>query len=391
MDTKLLTTTLYEGSSIPGTGQTWPNMAPITGGPATRLVAAFNSGFRMQDAQGGYYADGVTAIPLVRRPGLPGHHQRRDPAIGALWGPTSTMSPSVVAVRQNLDLIVDTASRCPGLNANDNHPVGRHPGWEGPGVALGARASRPTAPWSTSAAPGSRIVDLANVLSRAGAVRAMEMDINTAWVNFFSYSAPPGQPASAAVGTKLTFDESNWPGRYFSPSSRDFITMSATQHGRHPHRDARHGQLRHPLTAAAGPDGSAGHPAPDRPGQVAHDGEDPPQERRGRRPRWRPDSMPAHDRVGHRLGGGRERGRGHALGHPADHEAGADDHHPDAGADQRVAQALGEGVEPGLGGPVDEVGLAGPLAGHRREHDQAAVALAAQAAGHGQHGRRPGR
>jgi hypothetical protein len=55
----------------------------------------------------------------------------------------------------------------------------------------------------------------------------MEMDINTAWVNFFSYSPAPGQPASAAVGTKLTFDESNWPGRYFSPSSRDFITMSA--------------------------------------------------------------------------------------------------------------------------------------------------------------------
>ncbi len=52
--------------------------------------------------------------------------------------------------------------------------------------------------------------------------------------------------------------------------------------------------------------------------------------------------------------------------------------------DQRVAQALGEGVETGLGRAVDVVGLAGPLGGHRRQHDQRAVALGPEPLGHHQ-------
>ena len=47
--------------------------------------------------------------------------------------------------------------------------------------------------------------------------------------------------------------------------------------------------------------------------------------------------------------------------------AGPHDEDPDAGADQRVAEPLGERVEPGLGRAVDEVRLADPLAGHRAE------------------------
>jgi hypothetical protein len=147
------------------------------------------------------------------------------PSIGA-WGTDVAMSPSVVAVRQNLDLIVDNGQPVAGLDGNDNHR------W---GDTLGGRVQvwRSGLGITTDGAlvfvggSGLSIVDLANVLSRAGAVRAMEMDINTAWVNFFSFSPAPGQPASAAVGTKLTFDESNWPGRYFAASSRDFITVSA--------------------------------------------------------------------------------------------------------------------------------------------------------------------
>ncbi|HEV3130343.1 MAG TPA: phosphodiester glycosidase family protein [Acidimicrobiales bacterium] len=225
MDTKLLKTNLYEGSSIPGTGQTWANMAPITGTALDTLVAAFNSGFRMQDAQGGFYADGVTAVPLVAGRASLVINSDGTPTLGA-WGTDVAMSPSVVAVRQNLDLIVNNGQPVAGLDANDNHRwgatlAGKVQVWRS-GLGITADGALVFVGGS-----GLSIVDLANVLSRAGAVRAMEMDINTAWVNFFSYSPAPGQPASAAVGTKLTFDESNWPGRYFSPSSRDFITMSA--------------------------------------------------------------------------------------------------------------------------------------------------------------------
>ena len=135
------------------------------------------------------------------------------------------MSSSVVAVRQNLDLIVNNGQPVAGLNANDNTRWGNTLGgrvqvWRS---GLGITASGALVFVGGS---GLSIVDLANVLSRAGAVRAMEMDINTAWVNFFSYNPPLGQPASALNGTPLTFDESNGPGRYFQPSARDFITES---------------------------------------------------------------------------------------------------------------------------------------------------------------------
>ena len=44
---------------------------------------------------------------------------------------------------------------------------------------------------------------------------------------------------------------------------------------------------------------------------------------------------------------------------------------PDAGADEAVAQSLAERVEPRLARSVDEVRPAGPLAGDRRQHDDA--------------------
>ncbi len=225
MDTKLLRTTLYEGSSIPGTGQTWTNEAPVGGAALGTLVAAFNSGFRTQDAQGGFYAGGITAVPL--RVGAASLVINSDgtATVGA-WGTEVSMSPSVVAVRQNLDLIVDHGQPVPGLNANDNYRWGATLGGK---VQVWRSGLGVTADGALVYVGGSglSIVDLANVLARAGAVRAMEMDINTAWVNFTSFDPPAGQPASAASGTLLTYDESTSPSRYFAPLSRDFVTMSA--------------------------------------------------------------------------------------------------------------------------------------------------------------------
>ena len=51
---------------------------------------------------------------------------------------------------------------------------------------------------------------------------------------------------------------------------------------------------------------------------------------------------------------------------------------------QAVAQALGEGVEAGLGGAVDEVVGPGPLAGHRGDDREGAVALGLELVGDGQ-------
>jgi hypothetical protein len=77
--------------------------------------------------------------------------------------------------------------------------------------------------------PGLNITDLANLLVRAGAVRAMELDINTDWVNFSSYkpSTPEGL-AAGSNGAELLPAMTGTPSRYFeSWWARDFITMSS--------------------------------------------------------------------------------------------------------------------------------------------------------------------
>jgi len=229
MDTKLLSATLYAGSYIPGTGQTFANTAPITGQALTTLDAAFNSGFRMQDAQGGFYLNGVTSAGYPLQPGKASLviDSAGNVTIGS-WGTEVSMTPSTVAVRQNLDLLIDNGQLAPGLNASDNIKWGATLGgrvqvWRS-GVGVTADGALVYVGGS-----GLSIVDLANLLQRAGSVRAMELDINTAWVNFSHWDLPLGVPAtgpSTTNGTLLTYDENTSPTRYFAPLSRDFFTMS---------------------------------------------------------------------------------------------------------------------------------------------------------------------
>jgi hypothetical protein len=138
------------------------------------------------------------------------------------------MTPDVKSVRQNLDLVVDNGHPVSGLNANDTTKWGFTLGnrvyvWRS-GVGVTADGALVYV-----GGPDLNITDLADVLVRAGAVRAMELDINTDWVNFSTY-APPSSTgvATATDGSELLSTMAGGAGRYFqSWWSRDFITMSA--------------------------------------------------------------------------------------------------------------------------------------------------------------------
>ncbi len=225
MDTRLLSTSLFAGSMIPSPGPAWPNQPPLAGPALDSLTAAFNSGFRMQDSGGGFYLDGLTSAGYPLVPGAASFVIMKDGTANVETWTATSMSGGVAGVRQNLALIVNDGAPVPGLNANDNHQWGNTLGgavqvWRS-GVGVTADGALVYV-----AGTGLSIVDLANVLARAGAVRAMELDINTDWVNFSSFNAPLGVAASPANGTDLTYDEATSPSRYFSPLSRDFITVS---------------------------------------------------------------------------------------------------------------------------------------------------------------------
>ncbi|MHB1518018.1 MAG: phosphodiester glycosidase family protein [Acidimicrobiales bacterium] len=230
MDTKLLKATLYSGNQIPGGGP-YTNTAPIQPSAASSLVSAFNAGFLMSAANGGYYTDGQTVMPLRNGAASFVVYRNGTSTVGA-WGSNVTMTPNVVSVRQNLDLVVNNGQPVPGLNANDTTQWGATLGgqiyvWRS---GLGVTANGALV---YVGGPGLNITDLANLLVRAGAVRAMELDINTDWVNYSTYQpSTPGGLASPSNGSVLVTGMTGGPARYFhSWWQRDFITMSSAYPG----------------------------------------------------------------------------------------------------------------------------------------------------------------
>lgn len=230
MDTKLLRATLYSGSQIPGGGP-YPDTAPIEPGAAKSLVAAFNAGFLMSNANGGYYTDGQTIVPLRSGAASFVVYKNGSSTVGE-WGRDVSMSPDVVSVRQNLDLLVDNGMPVSGLDSTTTSQWGSTLGgavyvWRS---GLGVTSDGALV---YVGGPGLNITDLADLLARAGCVRAMELDINTTWVNYTAYApTTPAAIASPSSGTELLPQMAGTPSRYFeSWWARDFITMSAVAVG----------------------------------------------------------------------------------------------------------------------------------------------------------------
>lgn len=224
MDPNLLSFTLFAGGQEPGQGP-WKEMAPFTTTQEQSLVVAFNAGFRMQDSQGGWYSEGRMAYPLKN--GVASFVVYKNGTANVVqWGRDQTLTPDVASVRQNLSLIVDNGKVNPLVYSNNFAVWGATVNnavlvWRsGVGVTKnGAILYASGAAMSTN--------ELAQVLIRAGAVRAMEMDINSAWTNFFYFNPPNNGLALPSNGSKLVFDMARPPQRYFEGTARDFIAAFA--------------------------------------------------------------------------------------------------------------------------------------------------------------------
>jgi hypothetical protein len=225
MDTKLLRARLYSGSLSPG-GLFWKYTAPVSPGAARTLVAAFNGGFLLKDSRGGYLSEGHLVAPLVTGGASLVIYEDGTATVGQ-WGRDVSMTPSVIAVRQNLTLIVDEGTPVPGLARYDVSAWGASLNGivDTPRSALGVTASGAL----VYVEGQMNVVDLARMLVRAGAVHAMVLDMNPDWPVFATYTpVTPVGLASAANGRDLNSSMIPTPARFFeSAYARDFITMSA--------------------------------------------------------------------------------------------------------------------------------------------------------------------
>ena len=207
---------LYPGTQEPAVSM--PNRGPmeVPDSMRGRLVATFNSGFKLADSNGGFAYHGHTYAPLHDGMAtIVGYRSGREDIVP--WTGGADAGPDVVYARQDLPLIVNHGRVNPNLSDG--------PEW---GATLGNKIFV----WRSAigidrhgnllyaAGDKQTVGSLAQVMVHAGAVRAMELDINSYWPSFITYRFPgAGHPANLLAGMVRS------PLRYLSPDDRDFFAV----------------------------------------------------------------------------------------------------------------------------------------------------------------------
>jgi hypothetical protein len=217
LDMSMLTLQLIPGRKVPG-GTGWDPIGDVPIGARGRLVAAFSGGLSLAVAQGGFFAQGRPASGHPPVNGIASLVIGRDgrPSV-ALWDQGPAPRADVAGVRQQLSLLVD-------------------------GGRVTAAASKPFASWGPVPAAatwrsgagvdrcnnliwagGANLTPagLAELLLRAGSVRAMELQIGHSQVTFNTY-----QTASLGTrGTRLLTTMATPRDRYLAPDPWDFVAV----------------------------------------------------------------------------------------------------------------------------------------------------------------------
>ena len=182
----------------------------------SRLLATFNSGFKLEDAHGGFALGGVTYAPLQNGVGtIVGYSDGRVDIEDWQYGPRAPAGVSFA--RQNLPLIVFGGQ--PNPNLSDGPEWGATLGnavrvWRS-GLGIDAHGNLIYA-----AANDQTVGSLAQILIHAGAIRALQLDINSYWVTFNSYATP-----NAGQSTSLLPSMTRPVTRYLSADDRDFFAV----------------------------------------------------------------------------------------------------------------------------------------------------------------------
>ncbi len=226
IDPTALRVRLQPGAQEPG--GTWPQPPYLMGSTAARAVAAFNGGFRLQDAHGGFYLNGRTAAPLQPGAASVVLYNNGSVNIGA-WGTEVTMTPQVKAVLQNLVPMVDNGQVAPDATYHDTRVWGATLG-ASTVVARSGLGVTADGALVYVAGPALTAKTLAESLQRAGAVRAMTLDINPEWVTFNFFSHTNAANPALTTGTKLYPQMQRSADRYLGPTqeSRDFFSVSTS-------------------------------------------------------------------------------------------------------------------------------------------------------------------
>jgi hypothetical protein len=207
---------------IPGTSMPEGNFNRGNGRVPASLrkfyIAGFASGYHLVDAQGGFSYNGQLVKKLVK--GKATLLTFPDGSIRIVkWG-REKVKPGYNTARQNLDLLVDHSKS----QVLDESQARWGLAWRGTGSGknyvwrsgIGERADGSIV-YVQSAALSAK--NLAELLVRGGAVRAMALDMNISWAKGFFYG-PYG-----SKGVPINPNSSQRPASFWDSSSRDYIAV----------------------------------------------------------------------------------------------------------------------------------------------------------------------
>jgi hypothetical protein len=208
---------LHDGSQDPGRlAGPVKEGGKVTGPERARLLAAFNGGFKMTSHAGGYEQEGHVAKPLQRGLASLLIDSEGHARIGVWGSGVPAPGEKLYDVRQNLWLLV-----------SGGRPTAQSARWWRWGGTVGNleyvarsalgqdRAGNLIYAVGMSTTPA----DLARALSQAGAVVAMELDINPEWVQLDAATVPGGPLRAKVPGQHRPATQ------YLTGWTRDFIAV----------------------------------------------------------------------------------------------------------------------------------------------------------------------
>ncbi len=194
---------------------------PVNDAQPGVLLAAFNGGFKARHGYYGAMADGLTALPPIEGLATVAIYNPGRVRIG-IWGKDINDSPDLVAWRQNGAMLIHNAQVNP-----DTAQTNTDWGLTVNGAALTWRSALALSADGQTlyyiAGPKIDVATLTKVVAQTGATQAMQLDINSFWVNFAAMRAK-GPRVSAEP---LLPGMAQQPDRYLKGYSRDFFYITA--------------------------------------------------------------------------------------------------------------------------------------------------------------------
>jgi len=203
---------------------TYPNLGLMPEADQSRLIAAFNGGFKAVNGHYGMMVNGVTLLPPTPDLATLAIYRDGHVQLGA-WGQDILPTSDIVAYRQNCPLILQNGQMPPSVSVDDRTVWGQTIGnkeatWR---TALGITKDNRYLIYAVG--NGATVDALALALQEAGANNAMQLDINRHYAHFATYQLL-GKKNPSLSAVPLLIEMENNPTIYLKAHSRDFFYLT---------------------------------------------------------------------------------------------------------------------------------------------------------------------